>query len=231
VAGLPQTLSTAVAGDLLTAPDGAVVAEFARLGSPAFRAGIRPLESSCLPAPLSGGSAVPSLASSRWRRVAGAAPCAPGNQSHCGKAPQFRPARNTASARPVEKARNRDENHPELRAMQQMFSAMTEELRAHMLKDEQILFPPYHTVHASREEPQYLIRAIRLITWRCIKVPLSRRLQEIRADQFAIPIGPSRQMFGSRSKYSSSSFLPPSPLPSIFSDSMNSIRSIHLTIL
>ena len=42
---------------------------------------------------------------------------------------------------------------------------------------------------------------------------------------------PPRQMFGSRSKYSSSSFLPPSPLPSIFSDSMNSIRSIHLTIL
>lgn len=39
------------------------------------------------------------------------------------------------------------------------------------------------------------------------------------------------QMLGSRSKYSSSSFLPPSPLPSTFSDSMNSIRSIHLTIL
>ena len=39
------------------------------------------------------------------------------------------------------------------------------------------------------------------------------------------------QMLGNRSKYSSSSFLPPSPLPSTFSDSMNSIRSIHLTIL
>ena len=39
------------------------------------------------------------------------------------------------------------------------------------------------------------------------------------------------QMFGSRSKYSSSSFLPPSPRPTDFSDSMNSIRSIHLTIL
>src|SRR5579859_3682898 len=39
------------------------------------------------------------------------------------------------------------------------------------------------------------------------------------------------QMLGSRSKYSSSSFLPPSPLPSVFSDSINSIRSIHLTIL
>jgi hypothetical protein len=39
------------------------------------------------------------------------------------------------------------------------------------------------------------------------------------------------QMFGSRSKYSSSSFLPPSPSPICFSDSMNSIRSIHLTIL
>ena len=45
------------------------------------------------------------------------------------------------------------------------------------------------------------------------------------------PIVPSHQMLGSRSKYSSSSFLPPSPLPSTFSDSMNSIRSIHLTIL
>ena len=39
------------------------------------------------------------------------------------------------------------------------------------------------------------------------------------------------QIFGSRSKYSSSSFLPPSPRPTFFSDSMNSIRSIHLTIL
>ncbi|CAN5528365.1 hypothetical protein BH09GEM1_BH09GEM1_00340 [soil metagenome] len=39
------------------------------------------------------------------------------------------------------------------------------------------------------------------------------------------------QIFGSKSKYSSSSFEPPSPLPSSFSDSMNSIRSIHLTIL
>lgn len=39
------------------------------------------------------------------------------------------------------------------------------------------------------------------------------------------------QMFGSKSKYSSSSFFPPSPNPTCFSDSMNSIRSIHLTIL
>jgi hypothetical protein len=39
------------------------------------------------------------------------------------------------------------------------------------------------------------------------------------------------QMFGSRSKYSSSSFEPPSPLPSCFSDSTNSMRSIHLIIL
>src|SRR5665213_636732 len=39
------------------------------------------------------------------------------------------------------------------------------------------------------------------------------------------------QILGSRSKYSSSSFAPPSPSPSSFSDSMNSIRSIHLTIL
>ena len=39
------------------------------------------------------------------------------------------------------------------------------------------------------------------------------------------------QMFGSRSKYSSSSFFPPSPLPTDFTDSMNSMRSIHFTIL
>jgi hypothetical protein len=39
------------------------------------------------------------------------------------------------------------------------------------------------------------------------------------------------QMLGNRSKYSSSSFLPPSPLPSAFSDSTNSMCSIHLTIL
>ena len=39
------------------------------------------------------------------------------------------------------------------------------------------------------------------------------------------------QMFGSRSKYSSSSFVPPSPSPISFSDSMNSMRSIHFTIL
>src|SRR5581483_1138034 len=44
-------------------------------------------------------------------------------------------------------------------------------------------------------------------------------------------VGISHQMLGSRSKYSSSSFLPPSPLPSSFSDSMNSMRSIHFTIL
>jgi hypothetical protein len=44
-------------------------------------------------------------------------------------------------------------------------------------------------------------------------------------------LGLPRQMLGSRSKYSSSSFFPPSPAPNRFSDWMNSIRSIHLTIL
>ena len=39
------------------------------------------------------------------------------------------------------------------------------------------------------------------------------------------------QIFGSRSKYSSSSFLPPCPSPTCVSDSMKSMRSIHLTIL
>ena len=32
-----------------------------------------------------------------------------------------------------------------------------------------------YTVHASMEEPQYLIRAIRLTTWPCTQVRLSRR--------------------------------------------------------
>ena len=41
----------------------------------------------------------------------------------------------------------------------------------------------------------------------------------------------SFQMLGSKSKYSSSSFLPPSPAPNCFSDRINSMRSIHLTIL
>ncbi len=42
---------------------------------------------------------------------------------------------------------------------------------------------------------------------------------------------PALQILGRRSKYSSSSFFPPSPAPNSFSDRMNSIRSIHLTIL
>src|ERR1017187_4957822 len=41
----------------------------------------------------------------------------------------------------------------------------------------------------------------------------------------------SPQMLGRMSKYSSSSFLPPSPLPSVLSVSTNSMRSIHFTIL
>ena len=94
-----------------------------------------------------------------------------------------------------------------------------------------IIFKGY-TVHASREEPRYLIKSDKTTTARqCIKVPLSRRLQEIRADQFAIPIGRRIRCWAAGRNTSSSSFLPPSPLPSIFSDSMNSIRSIHLTIL
>ena len=67
--------------------------------------------------------------------------------------------------------------------------------------------------------------------------PLQQRANVIRScllptgawsrKRIAIPL----QILGSRSKYSSSSFLPPSPFPSSFSDSMNSMRSIHLTIL
>ena len=46
-----------------------------------------------------------------------------------------------------------------------------------------------------------------------------------------VRFGVPHQILGSRSKYSSSSFLPPSPLPSCFSEAMNSMRSIHFTIL
>ena len=38
-------------------------------------------------------------------------------------------------------------------------------------------------------------------------------------------------MFGSKSKYSSSSLIPPSPSPRVFSEVTNSMRSIHFTIL
>src|SRR5437773_766004 len=41
-----------------------------------------------------------------------------------------------------QKVRNHhDEGHPELKAIEQMFSAVTEELRTHMLKEEHVLFP------------------------------------------------------------------------------------------
>ena len=53
----------------------------------------------------------------------------------------------------LEKVRNRhDESHPELRAIEQMFNAMTEELRAHMLKEEQILFPHMQRLEAAVRE-------------------------------------------------------------------------------
>src|SRR5665213_2343056 len=56
-------------------------------------------------------------------------------------------------------------------------------------------------------------------------------LLNVRMALFGPLIGELHQMLGRRSKYSSSSFLPPSPKPIVFSDSMNSMRSIHLTIL
>ncbi len=52
-----------------------------------------------------------------------------------------------------EKVRNRhDESHPELQAIERMFGAMTEELQAHMLKEEQILFPHMQRLEASVRE-------------------------------------------------------------------------------
>ena len=53
----------------------------------------------------------------------------------------------------LEKVRNRhDESHPELRSIEQMFNAMTEELGAHMLKEEQILFPHMQRLEAAVRE-------------------------------------------------------------------------------
>jgi regulator of cell morphogenesis and NO signaling len=52
-----------------------------------------------------------------------------------------------------EKVRNRhDQSHPELRAIEQKFNAMTEELRVHMLKEEQILFPHLQRLEAAVRE-------------------------------------------------------------------------------
>ncbi len=45
-----------------------------------------------------------------------------------------------------------DEGHPELKAIEQMFSAMTEELRTHMFKEEQVLFPHIQRLEAAFEE-------------------------------------------------------------------------------
>jgi regulator of cell morphogenesis and NO signaling len=52
-----------------------------------------------------------------------------------------------------QKVRNHhDEGHPELKAIEQRFSAMTEELRTHMLKEEQVLFPHIQRLEAAIEE-------------------------------------------------------------------------------
>ena len=47
------------------------------------------------------------------------------------------------------------------------------------------------------------------------------------ASLFESQPGPVFQILGSRSKYSPSSFLPPSPLPTCLSEWTNSMRSIH----
>ena len=53
----------------------------------------------------------------------------------------------------IEKVRDRhDQSHPELRAIEQMFNAMSEELRTHMLKEEQILFPHMQRLEAAVRE-------------------------------------------------------------------------------
>lgn len=52
-----------------------------------------------------------------------------------------------------EKVRSRhDQNHPELPTIEQMFNAMSEDLRTHMLKEEQILFPHMRRLEAAVRE-------------------------------------------------------------------------------
>jgi len=53
----------------------------------------------------------------------------------------------------LEKVRNRhDENHPELRALEQMFNTMAEELGTHMIKEEQVLFPHIQRLESAVRE-------------------------------------------------------------------------------
>jgi len=53
----------------------------------------------------------------------------------------------------LEKVRSRhDQNHPELEAIDRMFRAMTDELRTHMLKEEQMLFPHIQQLEAAARE-------------------------------------------------------------------------------
>jgi len=70
----------------------------------------------------------------------------------------------------------------------------------------------------------------RLRSWAKERMILKASLENLR--KLNLGGSPSLiQMFGRMSKYSSSSFLPPSPLPMVFSVSTNSMRSIHFTIL
>jgi len=65
----------------------------------------------------------------------------------------------------------------------------------------------------------------------CTPGPRYRSTTSSRTRVITLRQSESFQMLGSRSKYSSSSFFPPSPAPNCFSDWINSMRSIHLTIL
>jgi regulator of cell morphogenesis and NO signaling len=50
----------------------------------------------------------------------------------------------------LDKVRNRhDQNHPELRAIEEMFNIMSEELTTHMFKEEQLLFPHIQRLEAA----------------------------------------------------------------------------------
>ena len=51
------------------------------------------------------------------------------------------------------KVRNRyDEDHPELKAIEEMFRTVTDELRTHMFKEEQVLFPYIQRLEAAFQE-------------------------------------------------------------------------------
>ncbi len=65
-------------------------------------------------------------------------------------------------------------NHPELASIQDLFSALSQELSAHLLKEEQILFPYLHRLEAARTTGAELPPSC----FDSVEMPISRMLAE-----------------------------------------------------